>query len=404
MLLPISDAINLIFSNVKEAGEEELLIEETSGRVIAEDVESKIEMPPFNKSAMDGYAVKTSDTPGKLMLTEVVPAGIIPEKKLNKGETTLVMTGAPVPEGTEAVVMREQTIEGRDYIEIQKKAIKGENIAFKGEDIKKGERLLEKGEIITPGKVSLLATLGYRRVKVKKIPEASLIVTGNELCEPGSIELPRGFIYNSNAYSLMAQYKELGGKINYIGIIEDNIENLVDSLSKAEKANIILISGGVSKGDYDYVEESIKQWGGKIIFHYVAIKPGKPFLFAKKKDVLVFGMPGNPVSTLVIFWKFIGPAVLKMQGAKELFPEKIPAFFKGNYSKKKDRPHYIGVKLIKSGNILTAEYIPSHGSADVPSFCMADGIIEIPQEIKAIKDGDLVEVRLIHPPFRYYER
>jgi molybdopterin molybdotransferase len=177
MLLPISDAINLILSNLKELGEEELPIEDAIGRVIACDIESKLEMPPFNKSAMDGYAVKTLDTPGRLRLTEVVPAGTFPGKKLKNGETILVMTGAPIPEGTEVVVMREQTMEDGDFIEIEKKAIKGENIAFKGEDIKKGEVLLKKGEIITFAKVSLLATLGYRKVTVKKVPEASLIVS-----------------------------------------------------------------------------------------------------------------------------------------------------------------------------------------------------------------------------------
>jgi molybdopterin molybdotransferase len=202
----------------------------------------------------------------------------------------------------------------------------------------------------------------------------------------------------------MAQYKELGGRINYIGIVEDRIESMVEALYKAKKANIILISGGVSMGDYDYVEESIKKWGGEIIFHYVAMKPGKPFLFAKKKDTLVFGMPGNPVSTMVIFWKFIIAAVLKMQNAKEIFPERIPAIFKGNYNKKKDRPHYIGVKMIRQDNKLYAEYIPSHGSADVPSFSQAEGIIEIPQEVKEIKDGDIIEVRLINLPFGRYER
>ena len=151
MLLPISDAINLILSNLKEIeDEEELPIEEAVGRVNAENLKSKIDMPTFNKSAMAGYAVKISATQARLKLVETVPAGVIPEKKLNKGETICVMTGAPLPEGTEAVVMREQTKEGKDFIEIEKKAEKWENIAFKGEDIKKGDILLKKGDIITP--------------------------------------------------------------------------------------------------------------------------------------------------------------------------------------------------------------------------------------------------------------
>ncbi len=402
MLIPIPDAIEKIFGNLPKLSTEEIDIGYAIGRVAAEDVISPIDMPPFDKTAVDGYAVKIKDTPGRLPVTQVVGAGTLP-KPLKDKEAALVMTGAPIPEGTEAVVMREHTKEEKGYVEVLSKPKEGANIAYKGEDIKKGDVIVKKGTIIKISTVALLATLGEKMVKVSELPRISIMVTGSELVEPGE-KIKEGYIYNANGYSLQAACRELGIEPEYLGTVADDPDSILNTLKGIEKSEIILISGGVSMGDYDYVRASVEKWGAEVVFHKVAIKPGKPFLFARKGRQLVFGMPGNPVSVMVGFWKFIKPAIYKMQGAKDIFPLRIPALFKGIYKKKSDRPHYISVRLTKEGGELFAEYIKSNGSADVPAFNSGEGMIEVPKEITLLEDRTPVEIMLIYPPVRDYER
>lgn len=405
MLTPIPIAIKKIFENLPTlSNSEEIDIEHSLGRVISDDIFSNINMPPFNKSAVDGYAVKISDTPGKLFISQVVQAGSFPDRPLKNGEAALIMTGAPIPDGTEAVVMREHTNEEKEYVEIPKKIKAGANIAFMGEDIKKGDLILKKGTRIKISTIALLATLGIRKVKVSKTPNIAIIVTGNELIEPGEKDINGGYIYNANGYSLQAACREIGIEPYYIGIVKDNLKSISSAINKAGNREIILISGGVSMGDYDYVREAIEKWGGKVIFHKVAIKPGKPFLFAKKDNQIVFGMPGNPVSVMTSFWKFIKPAIYKMQGAELVFPMRFPAKFKGEYKKKSDRPHYISTKISVSKNELFAEYIKSNGSADIPAFNMGEAMIEVPQDTTILTTGEQVEIIPLHLPLREHER
>ena len=404
MLTPIPDALDKIFSNLPSLSDEEINIEYAIGRVLSTNISSDINMPPFDKTAVDGYAVKIEDTPGRLPITQIIQAGSMPTQPLKDGEAALVMTGAPIPDGTEAVVMREHTKEEKGYVEILKKIKLGANIAYKGEDIKKGEIVIKKGTKIKVSTIALLATLGIRKVKVSELPRVAIMVTGSELIEPGEKDIKGGYIYNANGYSLQAACKELGIESYYMGIVEDNLESIVKSLEETKDSEIILISGGVSMGDYDYVKKAVEQWSGKIIFHKVAIKPGKPFLFAKKGNQLVFGMPGNPVSVMVGFWKFIRPAIYKMQGAKDVFPLRIPAQFRGDYKKKNDRPHYISVKLHTKDDELIAEYIKSNGSADVPALEKGEAMIEVPQDITQLKEGERVEIMPLYVPIREYER
>ncbi len=404
MLISIPDAINLIFQNLPSLSSEEINIEYALGRVLSEDIVSNIDMPPFDKSAVDGYAVKIKDTPGELPLVQTIQAGDIPKKPLGDGEAVFVMTGAPIPEGTEAVVMREHTKEAPNKVEILSKPKPGANIAYKGEDIKKGEVVIKKGRKISIATVSLLATLGVRRVMVSELPNVAMMVTGSELVEPGEKPIKGGYIYNANGYSLQAACKDIGIEPHYLGIVKDDLESIVNALKSVEKSDIVLISGGVSMGEYDYVKEAVIKSGGEVVFHKVAIKPGKPFLFAKKGKQLIFGMPGNPVSVMVGFWKFIRPAIYKMQGAEEVFPLRIPAYFKGTYKKKSDRPHYISVKLSKEGEKFFAAYIKSNGSADVPAFEKGDGMIEVPKDTTLLEDGERVEVMLLKLPWEKNER
>jgi molybdopterin molybdotransferase len=193
----------------------------------------------------------------------------------------------------------------------------------------------------------------------------------------------------------MAMCKHLGINPEYKGVLKDDLGFIKSSLNNALNNDIVLISGGVSMGDYDFVKEALISIGANIIFHRVSIKPGKPFLFAKKGKTLFFGLPGNPVSTMVEFFLFVKPVIHKMMGAKDIFNLSIPAEFEGNYKKKNDRAHYIYVKLYKKDGKLIAKHIPSHGSADVPSFVFADGIVEIEKEKNIVKTGERVEVKLI---------
>lgn len=376
-------------SNLKMQAERvDLLL--SLNRVLTEDVFSDINIPPFNKSAMDGFACRKIDLKNELEVVEEIPAGKVPEKIIGPNQCARIMTGGMVPEGADFVIQLEH-IQQISSISVKRvKESSSSNICYIGEDIKLNEKVLQKGERILPQHIAILASAGVTNPLVNSLPLVAVISTGNELVEPQEKPI-QSKIRNSNAYQLMSQTSMLGYNPEYLGIVSDNEADLYKTLLPSiNKYNVVLISGGVSVGDYDFVPKVLKQLQVEIIFHGIEAKPGKHLLFGKKDNCLIFGLPGNPVSSFIQFEVLIKPLLVKLigkSGKSELF--QLP--MGEDYQRKKaDTISFIPGMFSESNSVLPVEY---HGSAHIHSYSNANCIIEIPQGLTSIKKGEMVNVR-----------
>ena len=402
-MIHFNEAYDIVMSSVRKMGTEQVDISDSLNRVLAQDVISDLDMPPFNKSAMDGYACRAEDLDHVLDNIEIIQAGYVPVKTVGKFECSKIMTGAMLPEGADCVIIVEETEEVDGKVRFTGSLEKDEtgnfkyfqkrrgNICFKGEDIQCGEIVLERGELIKPQQIAVLASVGCAKPKVAVRPKVGIIATGSELVEPyEKVDGPK--IRNSNSYQLSGQITKMGAIPTYYGIAEDTIEAIDSCISKAIKENdIILVSGGVSMGDYDFVPEILKKNGIRILFDQVAIQPGKPTTFGISDDIICFGMPGNPVSTFVQFEILVKPFLFKMMGCEfkpNIFPLKLGKTIK---RKRAAREALIPV-IIKDGKVLKIEY---HGSAHINAMCTAEYLISLPIGVAEIEEGTLVDVRQI---------
>jgi molybdopterin molybdotransferase len=364
---------------------------ESLGRILAEDVYSDIDMPPFDKSAVDGYACRRADLPGPLNVIETIAAGAIPKQRVLSKHCSKIMTGAIVPDGADCVIMVEHTRTNDDGTILFLKQSTANNIAYKSEDIKKGQIVLQKGTLIKAQHIAVMASVGYTNPKVWRVPEIGILTTGNELVEPH--EIPSGAqIRNSNAYQLMAQAAMIGAKVFYGGIVPDEIDETSRIIEETlNKCDVLLITGGVSLGDYDHVPGVIESSGFSIKFREMAVQPGKPTLFATKGKKYVFGLPGNPVSSFVQFELTVKPLLYRIMGTR-YNPRTVTLPMASSYTRKRiDRKSFIPVRYA-SGKIEPLEY---HGSAHIHSFEQAWGIISMNVGEDNVKPGELREVRQI---------
>ncbi|OGC08949.1 hypothetical protein A2246_00575 [candidate division WOR-1 bacterium RIFOXYA2_FULL_37_7] len=391
MILP-KKALNIILSHARIMEIEEIDISDSLGRVLAEKVYADADIPPFNKSSMDGFAIKSSDKSETFEVIEDIPAGKIPQKKIKTGECARIMTGAMVPQGADKVVPIEDTIHiTKNTIHITRFSEKL-NISKKGEDIKKEALILKLGYEICPQEIAVFSTIGKTTVKVYKLPKISIISTGSELVEPKEIP-QKGQIRNSNGPMLLAQLKRLGIKGNYLGIAKDDFKATKSLIEKGlEESDILILSGGVSVGDYDFVKEALKKCEVEIIFDKIAIKPGKPTTFGVKGSKYVFGLPGNPVSVFIVFELFVTPFINKLSNkkTKDKFEksELLISFKRENA----DREQYYPVRYFKSIGTLPIDF---HGSAHLHALTTANALMHIKKGVKKIKEGTVVNVRPI---------
>ncbi|MGB7062852.1 MAG: gephyrin-like molybdotransferase Glp [Candidatus Zixiibacteriota bacterium] len=374
--------------------------------VLAEDIRSDVNIPPFDNSAMDGFAVRSSDTrrarkgrPLSLKIIDDIAAGKTSRKQVRRGEAIRIMTGAPLPREADSVVMVENTRGEGDWVRVFVPVTKGENVRLAGEDIRKGERALGKGALIRPQEMGILASLGKREVKVIRKPRVAIISTGDELI---SIDQPLapGKIRDSSRYALHGQIVKAGGEVVDLGIVPDDEKKLVETIKEATgRADVILTTGGVSVGDYDLVKEVLAKLG-QIHFWRVNIKPGKPLLFGSIKGKLLFGLPGNPVSSMVVFDQFVRPCLLKMAGRKRLLRKKQAAIIQDKMKKKPGRREFVRGKLSFEKGKYLAYLTGPQGSGILKSMSLADGLIILPEEKEGVKRGDKVSFE----PFDYPER
>lgn len=385
-------ALEIILEEAYPLGSEKVDLTACLSRFLAEDVVSDMDMPPFNKSAMDGFACRKEDLGRDLEIMETLAAGQQPSKSIGMGQCSRIMTGAMVPDGADCVIKVEETMltdAGRIRFTAQDTR---SNIAHRAEDIRKGETVLHRGEMIKPQHIAVLASVGCTRPLVCRKPRVAVISTGNEIVEPWEKPGPTQ-IRNSNSYQLLAQVTLAGGIPEYAGIAPDEEETSFRMMEKALKNNdILLLTGGVSMGDFDFIPGVIERTGATIRFKTISIQPGKPTIFATLNKKRIFGLPGNPVSSHNIFLLLVLPLIRKMMGNEyRPVPARLP--LSEDYKRKKaDRTSWIPVRVSEDGKIYPLEY---HGSAHVHSLAGAGAIAGIPAGTTELKAGDYLDVRFI---------
>jgi len=371
--------------------------------VMAEDIISGDDIPVYDNSAMDGYAVRAEDTKGadksypvRLMLAdEDIPAGRIPTANISPGYCMPIMTGAAIPQNCTAVAKKEDTEKARASVLIYKECRIGENIRYKGEDIRKGDTVMGRGKKIFPADIGVMASLGISKVTVYKPPAVGIISTGDELLDIGK-KLEPGKVRDSNSYSLSAQLKELGIRSIRYGIVKDEKKMLEEKILEGlSECDILLLSGGVSVGDYDFVKEILLGLGAELVFWGVNQKPGKPLLFLKYKGKFVFGLPGNPVSVMVCFEMYVRPLIKKITGDNNLFRPSIIARAAHDFKNKKGRTNFARVVLEKKGEEYFFSSTGMQGSGILTSMARADGIAVFAEQAGDIKKGSEIEIFLL---------
>jgi putative molybdopterin biosynthesis protein len=404
-LLTFDEALQVIHQHfkLKASGVEEIMLLEACNRVLAEDITATLDIPPFNRSTVDGYAIKAVDTfgadenkPARLKLCGTVNVGEPTKTAVTRGTTVEIVTGAPIPEGADAVVMVEHTERKDNDLYVYGAVAKDENIMKAGADIKKGEKVLKAGQLLGSREIGVLAALGMAKVNVYAIPRVAVLSTGAEITEPGG-RLPLGKIYDINAYSLTAAVLESGGKPVYLGVFPDDITELQKALRQAlASADMVITSGGVSVGPKDVMPQTLDSLGKPgVIVCGIATKPGKPTTVALIDGKLVFSLPGHPTSALLVFHLLVRPIVQRMVGIKAGKSLRVKAVAAMRMFPAKGRKTFIMVKLKRDeANRLVAAPVPTGLSGAITTLAKADGFVEIPENQQFIDANEEVTVHL----------
>jgi molybdopterin molybdotransferase len=396
------DALNIILDSVKtHLGSEKTGILDSAGRVPVEDIVSDCDIPAFDYSAMDGYALVSSDSIGasagsgiKLKVAGEFRAGGDTSATVGPGEAVKIMTGAPIPEGADAVIMVENTEEKDGVVEIFEEVEKGKNIRFAGEEIKSGDIVLTQGSLITPACIGMLASLGRSMIKVSEKPRVAILTTGDEVINIEE-KMEPGKVRNSNAYSLYSQIIESGGIPVNKGIARDSKENLRTSLEECLDCDIIVTSGGVSMGEYDYVKDVMNELGMDEKFWKVAMRPGKPNLFGTIKGKPFFGLPGNPVSTMIGFEVFVRPTIMKMLGCYGEQRREVEALLEEDVKTKKGLTFFVRAQTRWEDGGYVTKTTGLQGSGMLSSMVKANSFIITSEDEETVKKGSRVKVRLL---------
>ncbi|MDI6767279.1 MAG: molybdopterin molybdotransferase MoeA [Bacteroidota bacterium] len=403
MLIDYHSALRLVLKHSSHLGAEVANIEDALGSFLAQDVIALADLPRFTSSAVDGYGVKIADlinvddkNPAALKLVGEIKAGDSSKIKIQRGECLRILTGAPIPSGVDAVVMKEFTKQDEIIISFYTSANLGDNFRNKGEEFRKGKIILEKYTQINPAVVGLLASLGIKKIRIHKKPRVAVLVTGNELVEIGK-KLKFGQIYDSNFYSLSSSLKQMDIDIINLGIAKDNKVELLKKVRLGLKiSDLLLVSGGISVGEYDYVQEIFDKLKIKKIFWRIAIKPGKPTYFGTIGKKLIFGLPGNPVASLLIFNQIVKPAIRKMMGEIKHQPIILFAKLDEELKKRSGRLELVrGILREDSKSEIIVAPTKRQGSHMLGGMIDANCLIYFPMDKSVLKKGSIVKVVLM---------
>lgn len=394
-MILFDEARNIILTSVTTVGTERIHLLDTTGRVLAEDLIAPWDMPLWDNSAMDGYAVNTADCktfPCKLPVNGFMPAGAKADSiTYKKGAAIRIMTGAPIPQGFNAVVPREETDNGERKVTLNGPVAKGDHIRVQGEDVTAGEVYALAGSIIRPPEVNMMASFGKTLVPVYRRPTVAILSTGDELIEPGRTPGP-GEIVNSNTMSLAIAVREAGALPQIIGIARDHRESLKRKLQEGLKSDVLITSAGVSGGDLDLVRDVLDELEVRQIFWKVAVKPGGPTAFALHGDTPIFSLPGNPVSTLITFEELVRPALLKMQGYRRVLRPIFKATLREEMTKRPGKVQIVRIRLEREDGRWYASSAGNQQTAILKTMVDAEALAILPAENTKYLAGDEIDV------------
>jgi molybdopterin molybdotransferase len=398
------EARRIILESVAPLGAEVVTALDAVGRVVAEDVRAPFDLPRWDNSAMDGFALRAQDAaePGGLRVSGYVPAGATPAGAIAAGTAVRVLTGAPIPPGADAVVPIEHTEEQGGTVRLLRPIAAGQNVRRRGEDLRAGDVVLAAGAVLGPAELSALASCARLAVPVVRRARVAILSTGDELVEPGAPLAP-GLIHDSNAWALAAAVRQAGGVPAVLGIARDDRGALRRLLAEGLAADALVTSAGVSVGDRDLVREVLEELGVRQLFWKVDIKPGRPTAFALAGTTPVFSLPGNPVATLLTFDQLVRPALLRMMGHARVLRPLVPATLAGGLERKPGRVEFVRVRLERSGGALVATSAGDQATGKLRTLLRADGIVLVPAERGAIEPGGAVEVQVLRGDLEPWE-
>ena len=396
--LTVAAAQRCILETMKTLGTEIVSLQQALGRVLAEDMRANRDQPPYDVSAMDGFALRSADVahaPVALTVIEDIKAGDMPQHTVQAGQCARIMTGAPLPPGADAVIRVEDTEAVSDTQVRIKVAVKPRNdIRDRGESMRSGEVVLATGTPVTPGVVGMLAMVKAAQVPVYRLPRVAILSTGDEL-EALDAPFDANKIPDANSYALMAQVQALGIQPDLLGIARDEPQHLQEMLQRGLQYDVLLVSGGTSVGVHDYVRPTLERLGVQMKFWRVQMKPGHPMAFGVAPLTWVFGLPGNPVSSMVCFEQFVGPALRSILGHRALYRRTLTAKLARDVKHKHSRTEFVRVLLGQDGETHTATPTGDQGSGILRSMAMAEGLMIVPAESKGVGAGEQVTVQLL---------
>jgi molybdopterin molybdotransferase len=387
-VLSVADAARAVIERVPRLAAEQVPLDAACGRVLAADIVAARALPGFDNSAMDGYAARSADLPGALPVAGVVAAGQLHIDPVPERAAVRIFTGAPMPRGADTVVIQEDATRDGDRVTLPA-APAGDNVRLAGEDVAIGETVLSAGTRLGPWDIGMLAALGISAVTVARAPRVALIATGDELVD---VTTPPGYgqLVDSSVHALAALVREAGGVADRLGIARDDLASLADRFAASLGYDVVITTGGVSVGDRDYVRAALTAAGITLELYKIAMKPGKPFSFGMRPGpppTPVFGLPGNPVSTIVAFELFLRPALLAMQGARVLARPEVTVRVAGGYRKDAGRAHYLRAHVVRDGEHLVATPHPKQGSAMLSSLIGCNALVVVGAEITELAPG-----------------
>lgn len=402
-LISLEEAVEAVLEQVRIVGKEKSSLASALGRVIAEDVYAPINLPPFNRSPLDGYAVRSEDIaeakPHKAVELDValeIPAGTYSNVELKRGQAAKILTGAPIPSGSDVVIRFEDVEELGTKIKVFNPLPAFANYCFAGEDVKKDELIITKGSVVKPATIGMLAGLGLNEVLVYEPPRIALLSTGDELTAVGE-QLLLGKIYNSSLYALAAEIAEAGAKPVSKEIVRDDLKLIAEKIAKALKdSDMIITTGGVSVGDYDLVKDALDLIGAKIIFHRVNIRPGTPVLFAVKEGKAIIGLSGNPAAALIAYHLIAKPAIYKLAGRADFELKSTVGILVDDFLKSSKQRRFVRGQAFFEQGILKVELTGKQNPGIMKSMLNCNALVDIPANTPSVKAGTEVKVILLN--------